>query len=64
MDQIRCNDYSYDRLVAAMNLVKFKAEKDKLLYKSDVNEALVVAGMDIIQEDCQKEVEVMEVTNG
>lgn len=64
MDQIRCNDYSYDRLVAAMNLVKFKAEKDKLLYKSDVNEALVVAGMDIIQEKCQKEVEVMEVTNG
>lgn len=67
MTEVVLNKLSYDRLTAALELLRFKTVVDKFhhLALEDVNEVLTVAGFDIIPEpkNCeeQKEVEVIEV---
>lgn len=54
MEEITVNRLSYDRLIAAFDLIKYKASNGYGLSKNDVNEALTVAGMETIAETAQK----------
>ena len=62
MTEVVLNKLSYDRLTAALELLRFKASGGTGIYRDDVNEILTVAGFDIIPKpETQKEVEVIEV---
>jgi len=61
MDEITVKQLSYDRIIAALELLRFKASGGTGLYRDDVNEVLVVAGLEPIKKP---EVNVMEVQNG
>lgn len=54
MEENTVNRLSYDRLIAAIDLIKYKAIKGYGLSKNDVNEVLTVAGMETIAETAQK----------
>lgn len=59
MEQIVYNKLSYDRLMAAMELLTRKARNDKYMNLEDINEVLTVAGFDEVKEETRKEVEVI-----
>ena len=60
MNEVIYNKLSYDRLMAAMELLTRKAKSDKYLNLTDINEVLIVAGLDEVKEETCKEVEVIE----
>lgn len=67
MTEVVLNKLSYDRLTAALELLRFKAVNHQFHNVSldDTNEILTVAGFETIPEpkkcEEQKEVEVIEV---
>ena len=63
MTEVVLNKLSYDRLTAALELLKFQMihAEHHLLGIEDVNEVMTVAGFELIPEPEKKEVEVIEV---
>lgn len=59
MQEITIKQYNHDRLIAALELLQFVAQRDRGLYLDDVNEVLTVAGMDLVKKPCEKEPEVI-----
>lgn len=59
------NKLSYDRLCAALELLKRKQKKSGYIAGDDVNEVLIVAGFEPIPNPrtSENEVQVMEVGN-
>lgn len=62
MDEITVKQLSYDRIIAALELLRFKASGGTGLYRDDVNEILTVAGLELIPKPVAKGVDVLEVS--
>ena len=59
MEELTVRQYNYERLVAALELLRYIAQSDRIYTDKDINEVLLVAGMDLVKKPCEKEPEVI-----